>query len=360
VKVSPPPQDTIKVVTEFKNITDTSSGIEVFAEVKKVDPDDNYRAVSASVYILWDEVPADGMLETWLGNHWYFSFPAGVPSEPNSLDIVGELNAAVLAKKVGGFAATYEITCVLTDRAFAQWQSDTHATIMEAYSNQQSVYDQALAALLAEKGTQALGRNPEENRRLERDELKKFMLSMITNQDFSDFNAIETAEAPGAGYQQLDIERAEIEGPYIRFFEQAFEWVNMMYVLHPYFWSRKGEWLNKLRTIGNDPENVDFLRAGAARVVLPVRKGFETAVLHFLETGEVWSGGPVPDVTSSLYLPILEEIKERSEETSEEPAPYGEPWEVRLPTSLIKLRETSNLPRWEKREDGSWQPASDT
>jgi hypothetical protein len=268
------------------------------------------------------------------------------------------LAAGVLAENVPEFAVTYMIMCGLTDRAVAQWQIDTHALIMEAYLNQQSAYDQALAALLAEKGSQALGRNPEENRRLERDELKKFMLSMMTNQDFSAFNAVETAEAPGAGYQQLDIDRAEIEGPYIRFFEQAFEWVNMTYVLHPYFWGRKGEWINKLRTVGNDPENIDFLRAGAARVVLPVRKGFETAVLHFLETGEIWSGGPVPDVTSPLYLPIVEEIRERSGETSEQPIPYGEPWEVRLPTSLIKLRETSELPRWEKLEDGSWQPVS--
>ncbi len=361
VKVSPPPQDIIKVVLDFKNVTDPSSGVDVFTNVAKLAIDDNFRAVSASLYILWDEVPPDGMLETWLGNRWLFSFPAGLSpevGEPNAFDIVGELNAAVIAKKVGGFAATYEITCALTDRAFAQWQIDTHAAIMDAYLNQQSVYDQALAALLAEKGSQALGRSPAEYRRLERDELRKFMLSMITNQDFSVFNSIETAAAPGTGYLQLDVSRAETESPYIRFFEQAFEWVNMMYVLLPYFWSRKEQWVNKLQTTARDSENVDFLRAGAARVVLPVRPGFEAAVLHFLETGEVWQGGPVPDVTSRLYLPILEEIKEHSGETSEKPVPYGDPWEIRVPTSLLKLRETSDLPRWEKQADGAWQPVS--
>ena len=34
--------------------------------------------------------------------------------------------------------------------------------------------------------------------------------------------------------------------------------------------------------------------------------------------------------------------------------PVGEPWEVRVPTTLIKLRSDDKLPAWKKKPDGSW------
>jgi hypothetical protein len=34
----------------------------------------------------------------------------------------------------------------------------------------------------------------------------------------------------------MDLFEAEGEGPYVRFFEQAFEWEHMTWVTYPYFW----------------------------------------------------------------------------------------------------------------------------
>lgn len=71
--------------------------------------------------------------------------------------------------------------------------------------------------------------------------------------------------------------------------------------------------------------------------------------------GEPWMGGPLPAVTSDLYLPIAEEIAERLGRPGEE-VPEGEPWEVRFPTSLVRLRDDGSLPAWEKDEEGNWLP----
>src|SRR5205085_11741050 len=102
------------------------------------------------------------------------------------------------------------------------------------------------------------------------------------------------------------------------------------------------------------PELADFLRAGAARLVLAVREGFQEAVLHFLETGQVWNGGPVPTLTSPLYVDIVDEIRAKTGAPGLEVA-VGEPWKVRLPTQLVRLRPQLTLPTWTKTADG-WTP----
>jgi len=53
----------------------------------------------------------------------------------------------------------------------------------------------------------------------------------------------------------------------------------------------KPGWKNKFLLDDVDPQFGAFLRAGAARVVFPVRPCFEAALLHYLETGEIWNGG---------------------------------------------------------------------
>ena len=90
-------------------------------------------------------------------------------------------------------------------------------------------------------------------------------------------------------------------------------------------------------------------------MVVSVRPGFESAIAHFLESGELWDGGDLPPVTSPLYLSIIEEIKERDKAAGSE-VPQGDPWEVHLPTTLIRLRDQASLPEWQKNDKGEWVP----
>jgi len=100
-------------------------------------------------------------------------------------------------------------------------------------------------------------------------------------------------------------------GEMVRFLHQAIEWENMIYVLYPYFWSYpdKPRWDFKQSLYHSDFAHRNFLRAGAARVVLPVRPGFERDFLNFVE-GCV-EGKPPQESPSqeSPYMSIADEVE---------------------------------------------------
>ena len=107
-----------------------------------------------------------------------------------------------------------------------------------------------------------------------------------------------------------------------------------------------------------DPDFLAFLSAGWARVLIPVRPGFETALAHFMETGAIPEDGELGDLHSDIYLPLIQEII--GHDAVDEGVPYGEPWEVRLPTTLVKVRADGSLPKWKPVKDAKgaidWVP----
>jgi hypothetical protein len=266
---------------------------------------------------------------------------------------IGSVSFASFAYHVEMLAATIEIFCVRTPRAFAAWQIKMHAAITQAYLAKMEAYEQALAQARAATGAVIAGRNPEFNQRLVVSELRKQCLTLVTGQQFDGFGALELS---AEGYAQPNLTRSADQMPHVRFFEQAFEWEHLVYFFYPHFWGWKRGWKNRLLLDDVDPPFGDFLRAGAARVVFPVRPGFEGAIAHYLDTGEIWNGGPPPDITSSLYVPIIKEIQEATDAPGSE-KPVGEPWEVRLPTTLLRLRPNDDLPTWQKVGE-TWQPTN--
>jgi hypothetical protein len=168
------------------------------------------------------------------------------------------------------------------------------------------------------------------------------------------FDAIDPASANGL--PQINVFEAEAEGAYVRFFEQAFEWEHMTWVTYPYFWGRKGQWSERLGFEDPDPLLNQFLKAGYCRVSVPARPGFEGAIDHFVTFGELWNGGPLPPISSPLYLPIADEIAERLDRPGDE-VPQGDPWIVRIPTTLVYLRADDKLPAWKQDAAGNWVEA---
>jgi hypothetical protein len=131
-----------------------------------------------------------------------------------------------------------------------------------------------------------------------------------------------------------------------RFFENAFEWNNMVYVFYPYFWGRRPNWITALHLTDPDPDFAAFLKAGAARVQVPVRPGFEDAVAYYCQFREVWEGNDAPLIDDDLYVPIIDEITENLGKC-DEGLPYPEdaqPWEVVVPTSLVLLQNLEEIP----------------
>lgn len=266
---------------------------------------------------------------------------------------VGSVGFSSITYQVRDFAATVEVFCERTPRAFTAWQLKAHDAITQGYQAKLQDYENKLAEAAAATGVVISGRNPMWNQRITTTELRKQCLTLLTAQQFEAFGALEVSPQ---GYPQPNLARADAQMPYVRFFEQAFEWEHLVYFFYPYFWGWKPAWQRRMLLDDVDPDFADFLRAGAGRVVFPVRPGFEAAVVHYLETGEIWNGGPAPDISSSMYVPIVKEIQEAQGAPGDEVA-QGDPWLVRLPTTLVKLRPDDTLPQWQKVGE-DWQPAN--
>lgn len=343
VGIEPPPQQTVTVSKTIVGKTDSSQAVEQPLP-------DGYQAIGCLLFSEGLFTAIDWTVHIVIGNsatHQADSNPGGwwipLSNEVSSIPI------SVTTFRSESYAVTFEINCVRTVRSMQAWQSRTHDAILRAYQSRLAEYEERLANLEASSRILALGKNPDENLKLIREELKKSCISVFTYQHFDVFGGVELSPQ---GFVQISLAAAESQGDYIRFFEQAFEWEQMIYLFYPYFWGTKFFWLFKLRLEEFDSRFKDFLKAGEARVTVPVRAGFEKAVAHYLETGELWNGSDPLDITSDTYLPIMKEIQERDSVPGTE-VPYGDPWEVRMPTTLVSLRDDGKLPRWKEEPKGS-------
>jgi hypothetical protein len=273
----------------------------------------------------------------------------------------GRLPIVVTSWYIISYAFVIGITVKRSETLYRQWQSRTYDTLLQAYLRLKADYEDRLANVLAALRVGAIGQSTGQKRKLEKDELKKSCISMITNQFFDAFNSISLVSEPdpitgtSVAYPQVKLPHAVLLGSYIRFFEQAFEWDHLMYAVYSYFWGRKDQWMRKVPIEDSDEAFADFLRAGAARVVIPVRLGFENAVIHFMEKGVIWDGGDPPEINSPLYIPLVAEIKQAQANAGSE-QPYGDPWTFKVPSNLVALRPDDSLPAW-KEVGGAWVPA---
>ena len=347
--VKPPPQPYVTQGYDFS--TGGESEDQEFTNSTLIKVPDGYRAVQATIGIavmVWDNWCADVVIGRRF--HRFESSDHTWTTDLN--DETESVPFGVATDKVGDIALAVEVHCVATQRALALWQSEVHGQLTDAYRARLSEYEAKLAALEADAPPDIRSRSAYRNRELMVDELKRSCVSILTEQHFELFDAMGSESN---GLPRIKFGEARAEGAYVRFFEQAFEWENMSWICYPYFWGRRDNWFDRLEIQDGDVEFETFLKAGYARVVLPVRPGFETAVDHFRVHGEPWLGGPLPTVTDALYLPISQELAERLDRPGQE-VPSGDPWEVRVPTSLVMLRRAEGLPAWVKQPDGTWRP----
>jgi hypothetical protein len=239
------------------------------------------------------------------------------------------------------FTYAIGINCRRADSAYEQWQLKTHALIVGGYERQRSNYLDELSKFQAAVRTQmALAQGFSRDSGMARQELKKAFIHLLMSEHFTDvyFPAPDPTAFPP------DPEYVKKWGAVTAFFERAFEWEYLMYLYYPYFWGRKAKWGELILIQDLDPDFEAFLSAGAARVVIPVRPGFEAALAHYAETGDVWMGEEIPDMFSELYVSIVAEIKARNAAPGEEMCVAE--WDVRLPTTLVIAREDNELPTW--------------
>ncbi len=151
---------------------------------------------------------------------------------------------------------------------------------------------------------------------------------------------------------------ATINAKKIEFFQEAFEWNNLAFEAYPYFWGRETNREARLAMESSDPLFERFLRAGAARVVVPVKPSHTETVLWYQLTGQIWPGGQVPAFDSTglpeaeLYdsylvdmqgVEDLEEIDADVEIDEDDPDAHL----MKVPTDLVWLQDDGTLPDFE-------------
>lgn len=353
--VDPYPSDMVYVNTAFAEAPGNNNANVEFAKVDtKLTIPDGYMCTDIYGESRW--YGYDGMyLEVYIGGEKF----------PNAFDlsnIEGAMPISVLGNCTS-FQINIVAACEVKEKAIEAWQLKTYEAIMNAYESALSDYYSQINASQVQAGVQIQGRNPDFNRKIERDELRKGVLRLLTD-NFSQtrvggswrlkerFDSISTGEH---GYPEFNVSEGMVEGKIIQFFEQAFEWNNITYRFSPYFWGRKSNWKDIFPLTDNDPLFTDFLRAGAARIVVPVHPAYNETVLHYLATNEIWNGGTPPTLDDPLYISIVEELKADStgdlndipdcncNKESEYPCVVDE-WKVKLPTTLVYLQEDPELP----------------
>lgn len=230
--------------------------------------------------------------------------------------VANRVPVAVVTKNYESISIVVNIACVLTDEKFQEWQIKTFNSIMNAYNDQQSRYNNAIqTARLQASDSLISGSNPAINRETEKIELKKGCITLLTQQNYELFDAMKRNAAP-FGYPEVAFADAEAEGRFIQFFENAFEWTNMLYIFYPYFWGSKADWATISQIEDDDPVFTRFLQAGSARVQVPVRPGFDTSVGMFLAGLGIWKNDRTlvnsqDGQLDPLFLSVLDELKEQ-------------------------------------------------
>lgn len=333
-EVNPPKDQYVRVGEAFvKNDKSYDTNAYNFG---KLDIPEGYRAIDGSVTTLWFRKGgnASWTLSVALGDKRQVANSSGqnLSFSYNFSDgYIDEIPFSISCSNVhsGHFSVTAR--CQRTVESYKQWQEETYNAIIAAYKAKVNEYNDYLNSSFIpaplDPGEKSLEFNPLINRDLEKRELKRLAIEMlarpfgISTAKDNYLNGSDTHISLTAAFDR--------HSDYVKFFEQAFEWEIMAYLFYPYFYSNEGSWEELFQqTNSSDPLFQAFLQSAMARMVVPVRPGFEKAVNYFLETGEIMVGDQLAvERDDDLYLSIAEEMETTDGTVEKE-------WETRVPTAL--------------------------
>jgi hypothetical protein len=239
-----------------------------------------------------------------------------------------------------GAAVSVRVVCTRTETAMKAWRQSVYDQIAYSYRSQKDEYNALKRQQQAFTGTAGYSSNAAMNREIEQRELKRECQTLLTDQHFDHYGALDfTAD----DVPRIDIGKIWSDAQHIQFFEECFQWEHMAHYIYPYQWAGRSRWEVLLSRRSDDAEHQKFLQAGAARVIVAVRPGYEKVVSKYLKsghipsvTGESWRGASID------FPPVVELIADANDRPGDE-IKIGEPWEVTVPTLFKYLQTSSNL-----------------
>ena len=172
-----------------------------------------------------------------------------------------------------------------TSTVYKQWQVNVFAALRDSAYAKYSVVQESLRQRRSELSRQIeSAADAETLRQMEREEITRLTLAWIVP------GFPGAATAPGGigepqGLSDASWQQALEFGEYIKFVHSAIDWGRLTYFLYPYFWSDRQ--VDRLFLRHSDPAHREFLRAGAARVVVPIVPGLEDELTAFVDLGRL-------------------------------------------------------------------------
>ncbi len=326
-KVDAPPQKSVTVSGSVY----TSKGTGTVSDVT-IPP--GYAATSATAQMNWWNKA------TWLLIGGTAAFGPQAGGSPQALHpIEGKVGMSYMSES-GPFDASYDILCTCKQEVIDKWKAETYMAIMAAYQQQLNDFNQALKNMQQEAATETnFGINPAFNRETEMKELKKACIEMLTLTYLNSINSVKYPSVTNNPCTQPEIAfcEANLNGKWIKFFEDAFEWDQLIYNFYDYYWGKKCKWVEMYNREDADPLFRKFLQAGAARVIVPVTPGYEKVIMYFQETGIRWYGKNPPVLTDPKHISLAAEV-DAIPAGGTYPVKYGDAWTVSLPTDLVVMQ----------------------
>jgi hypothetical protein len=259
------------------------------------------------------------------------------------------------SSKTGTVCVTFNITVQCSQlssdqdpnnagQPFVSWQLSTFNTLAAAYDTLMQAHDQERAERLQSQAGPLVVGPPALNLSRAVAELKRLAIQSLLGQPFQGYT-IWQPDPFGVTQPTLDPSNSLniASSPVIQFFEQAFEWENIVYICYPYFWGGQSRWISNATSASADPVFDQLLNAGSARLVVPARPGFEHAVNYFLYTSCVWTGQNPPGPNDPGYLSVADEIQS-IQVGATDGTPVYPSWEIVLPTTLLWADTDPSLP----------------
>ena len=220
----------------------------------------------------------------------------------------------------GVFKATIEIECTLTDRASRAWSVKCYDAIVEGYENLKAEAEAEMSSFNPNNP----GLSPDQKTALIQEELKKGALTkMFRCNPFWINDTFEVSEEyhPNCCADMLNAEK-------VRFLENTFDWKNMTYELHPYFYSNQSTWSGLQKLTDSDPHFESFLKSSFATLRIPVFRDSEkeAAAINFIHNNSIANHA----VISANMQHLLEDLETNT--------PFGfiDETETTIPFVVIK------------------------
>jgi hypothetical protein len=177
-----------------------------------------------------------------------------------------------------------------TSNVYKKWQMTCFAALRDGAYAKFNQVQESIRQRRAELSRQIdTGADADTLRQMEREEIVRLTLAWLVP-GFPGAGSVSGAAAEPQGLSDASWQQSLEFGEYIKFVHAAIDWGRVAFFLYPYFWSDRQ--VDRLFLRHPDPTHRDFLRAGAARVVVPILPGFEEELTTFIDKGKV---GKLPD-----------------------------------------------------------------